>query len=109
MSSGQYRDELQLLVPTQTDDGEGGQVVSWPDDGPQIWARVRPLSAREQAVAGAVQTLATHRVETYFDSRIVNEARFARIAPSGRQLQIVGIRDNDGTQRWLEIDCSEVL
>ena len=107
--SGRMRDLLRLLVPTATDDGEGGQSVTWPTTGVEFWGDVVPITARESEIAGAVQSLATHRVSTYYDARITGTSRLARVAPSGVTLQILGVRDQDGRQRMLEIDCSEVI
>ena len=108
MSVGTFRHYLRVRIPTTTDDGEGGQSVTW-RNGAGIWADVRPVSAREQAIAGAVQSIASHRVFTHYDSRITVERRLARVAPEGTELQIVGVRDPDGKQRDLEIDCAEVV
>jgi SPP1 family predicted phage head-tail adaptor len=108
VSSGERRDYLRLRTPTTVDDGEGGQTVLWAD-GPFIWADMRPISAREQALAGAIQTIATHRLSIVYDARITGEGRFSRIAPTGPELQIVGVRDLDGRQRELEVDCAEVV
>jgi SPP1 family predicted phage head-tail adaptor len=103
------RDLLRLLVPTATDDGEGGQSVTWPTTGLEFWGDVVPITARESEIAGAVQSLATHRVSTYYDARITVTSRIARVAPLAVPLQILGVRDMDGRQRMLEIDCSEVI
>ena len=109
MSAGQLRDRVRLLVPVTTDDGEGGQSVTWPTTGPEFWAQVLPMTAREQEIAGAVQSLATHKVTMHYDTRITGTCRLARIAPSGVTLQILGVRDLDGLQRMLDVDCSELV
>ncbi len=108
MSAGQYRHSLAIRIPVTTDDGEGGQSIVW-TDGPQIWGNVLPISAREQSLAGAVQTLASYRVETHYDTRITGERRFKRLAPTGPELQILGVRDPDGKQRLMDVDCAEVV
>jgi SPP1 family predicted phage head-tail adaptor len=108
MSAGQLRHSLRIRIPVTTDDGEGGQSTTW-TDGPQLWADVLPVSAREQSLAGAVQTIASHRVSAYYDARITGERRFKRLAPTGPELQILGVRDPDGKQRWMEVDCAEVV
>ncbi len=102
------RHSVQLRIPVTTNDGEGGQTVTW-TDGPQLWANVLPISAREQSLAGAVQSLATYRVELNYDTRITGERRFKRLAPTGPELQILGVRDPDGRQRWMDVDCAEVV
>jgi SPP1 family predicted phage head-tail adaptor len=108
-SAGLMRDRVRLLVPVTTDDGEGGQSVTWPTTGPEFWAQVLPMTARESEIAGAVQSLATHRVTMHYDTRIVGTCRLQRIAPTGVTLQILGVRDLDGQQRTLDVDCSEVI
>lgn len=109
MGAGHFRHLVQLIIPVETDDGEGGQSVTWPGTGPEFWAQVVPMTARESEIAGAVQSLATHRVSMYYDARITGTSRLARVAPSGVTLQILGVRDLDGRQRMLELDCSEVI
>lgn len=108
MSAGTFRHRIQVQTPVAVDDGEGGQTVTW-EDGVALWADVQSVTANEQAIAGAVQTLGTHRVMTYFLSSLTTEQRFARLAPSGPTLQILGIRDVDGRQRWMDVDCAEVV
>ena len=49
------------------------------------------------------------KVTMHYDTRIVGTCRLARIAPSGITLQILGVRDLDGRQRMLDLDCSEVI
>ena len=105
---GTFRHYMRVRIPTPTDDGQGGQSVAW-TDGSSIWGDIRPVSAREQAIAGAIQTIATHRVTTHYDARLTVERRLARVAPEGTELQILGIRDPDGKQRVLELDCAEVV
>jgi SPP1 family predicted phage head-tail adaptor len=108
-SAGLMRDLVRLLVPVSADDGEGGQSVTWPTTGPELWAQVLPMTARESEIAGAVQSLATHRVTMHYDTRITGICRLQRIAPTGVTLQILGVRDLDGQQRTLDVDCSEVI
>lgn len=108
MSSGRFRHYTRLLIPTTSDDGVGGQNVTW-TNGPKLWGDLQPVSAREQAIAGAVQTIATHRFTTYYDLRITTERRLQRLAPTGLTLQILGVRDVEGLQRLMEIDCAEVV
>jgi hypothetical protein len=44
-----------------------------------------------------------------YDARVTGDKRLARIAPTGPELQILGVRDLDGRQRELEVDCAEVV
>ena len=108
MGVGRFIHYLRVRVPTLTDDGEGGQSPSWAD-GEALWANVEGISAREQAVVGALQKVATHRVTMHYTSDVTTDRRLARVAPEGSELQILGVRDKDGRQRWLEVDCAEVV
>lgn len=105
---GRMRHVVRLLTATTSDDGEGGQSVTWAQ-GPYLAAEIRPASAREQAIAGGVQTMASHILSMHYDSRITTLVRFARVDPAGNDLQVVGVRDQDGRQRFLDVDCMEVL
>lgn len=112
MSAGQRRHLVQLLLPVETDDGEGGQLVTWDTErslGPQLWGNILPVSAREQAISGALQSIVTFRSEFAYDLRITTTRRFRRIDPCGPDLQILGVRDPDGLKRRLEVDLSEVV
>ena len=102
------RHYVRVRIPTVTDDGEGGQTVTW-KNGPGLWADIRPVSAREQAIAGAVQSIASHRLFMHYDTRITIDRRIARVSPAGSELQILGIRDPTGRQREIEVDCAEVV
>lgn len=108
MSAGQLRHYIRIRIPADVDDGEGGQAVTW-RNGPTLWANIEPVSAREQSLAGAVQTIATHRISIRYDARVTGARRLARIKPSGPELQILGVRDPDGRQWWMEVDCAEVV
>jgi len=46
--------------------------VTWPTTGPEFWAQVLPMTAREQEIAGAVQSLATHKVTMHYDNSTAN-------------------------------------
>lgn len=65
MRAGQMRTLLQPQAPTRVSDGAGGFLDGWADVGPQLWARVEPVSAREQLraqiVASEVNTRITMR------------------------------------------------
>lgn len=113
MHAGQMRDWVEILTPSVIDDGRGGQTVVYPTSGPAIAAYIRAASNREQAEAGALQTVATHILEVYPDPRITADKR---LKPVGRTLaggvrptlEIVGIRE-ENTRSVLTLDCAEVI
>lgn len=109
MSAGGDRHIVRLREPTEVDDTKGGKVLGFTDDGPLLFCEVRDVTAREQAIAGAVQGLATQQVSLPYTPRITTECRLARVLPTGKDLQILGIRDLDGRQWRLVLDCSEAV
>lgn len=108
MSVGTMRHLVRVVIPAGTDDGAGGQTGS-DTYGPDLWADIRPVSAREQAIAGAVQSIATHRLYLHYDARVTVPRHLDRLKPAGTRLRIVGVRDPDGRQRFLEVDCAEAI
>ena len=67
------------------------------------------MTAREQAIASAIQVVGTHVVSLPYEAAITTECRLARVQPEGTTLQILGVRDPDGRQRDMELDCSELV
>lgn len=108
MSAGKMRHLVRLRVPADVDDGAGGQVGGF-IDGPLLWVRIFDASAREQAIAGGIQTMGSHLVDLYFNTTITTSCRLRRVMPTGPALQILGIRNPDETQRMMQLDCSEAV
>ena len=107
MSIGSFRHLVRVRVPTTSDDGTGGQTVTW-GNGPTIFGELRPATAREQAIAGAVQTIATHVFSTHYDARVTVLRRLLPLSPEGAELQVLGVRP-DTRRMFMDVDCSEVV
>lgn len=103
------REYVLVLTPTTSDDGEGGQSVDW-DTAPAVagFAEIRSATAREQAIAGSVQSVVSHTVRMHYDTRITTTKRIERVR-DGLTLEILGQRDPDGRQREWELFCAEVI
>lgn len=108
MSVGQYTQRYTVQAPTATDDGSGGQSVVWRTV-VTIWARVRAVSSREQAQAGALQVLGTYQVLTHYSSALATTQRLVPKGWTGPTLEILGVRDPDGGRKDLWIDAAEVI
>ncbi|PZP84214.1 MAG: hypothetical protein DI582_09375 [Azospirillum brasilense] len=63
-TAARLNERLTIEQPTHTDDGQGGQVVSWGTLG-ECWAAVTPVygSGRETARAGQAEAVAGYRVQ----------------------------------------------
>lgn len=109
MSVGQFTKLWTLQRPVTTADDAGGQAVSSYAKVQMVWGRLQSISAREQAQAGALQTVATHRVTTHYSSAIATTQRLTPKGWTGATLEILGVRDPTGAERELELDCAEVV
>jgi SPP1 family predicted phage head-tail adaptor len=108
VSLGQYTKRYLVQAPTATDDNAGGQTVTW-GTVLTIWASVRSVSSREQAQAGGLQVIGTHRVATHYADAITPTTRLVPKGWTGPTLEVLGVRDFDGSQRELWLDCAEVI
>lgn len=109
MSVGQYTKRYTVKRPVTTDDGAGGQQEGTPVTVATIWARVRAVSNRELAQAQAVQTLGTYQVSTHYSGDLATTQRLVPKGWTGPTLEIIGLRDPDGRQRELWLDCVEAI
>lgn len=89
-----------------SDDGRGGETVSWPDVGDD-WFSVESLGTREFLQAGALQNAMGHTVRCRYRSDLTVKHRLYWIARS-LVLSVVSLRDPDGRGRELELECFEV-
>jgi SPP1 family predicted phage head-tail adaptor len=108
VSVGQYRKLFTVQAPVTTDDGSGGQSVTW-SAVRTVWANVEALSMREQAQAGALQVLASRRVITHYSGAIQTTHRLVPKGWTGTTLEVLGVSDPDGQSRELWLDCAEVI
>lgn len=81
--------------------------MTW-SNGPMIYGELRPATAREQAIAGAVQTIATHVFSTHYDARVTVLRRLLPVAPEGAEMQVVGVRP-DAKRMFMDVDCVEAV
>jgi SPP1 family predicted phage head-tail adaptor len=107
-SAGEKRHWVRLRVPYTSDDGKGGQTETFADD-MLLAALVRDVTGREQSIAGTIQSMATHVVEIGYHPSVTGACRLRRIDPQGPDLQILGVRNPDGKQREMHLDCSEAV
>jgi SPP1 family predicted phage head-tail adaptor len=109
VSLGQYTQRYEVTRAVTADDGSGGQTVSSWAVVTTIWARLRAVSSREQAQAGAVQAVGTYQLMTHYTSAITSAHRLVPKGWTGATLEIVGVRDPDGHRRDLWIDAVEAV
>ena len=99
---GQFRNRIEILTPSRTDDGAGGGSVAWLP-GPEIWARVERLSSTQDFAGDRNNRL----------KRVAATIRHRTDVALGHQIlfdfvvyEIVSIEDDDPGRRLILI-CEE--
>jgi SPP1 family predicted phage head-tail adaptor len=105
--AGKRNRRVAILTATTSDDGRGGQAVTWTPvaSAPTAWASIRALSGTEFLQAGALQNSMTHLVE--MDSRLGVTIKHRLYWPlKSKTFEIVGTRDSE-TDYGIEFECNE--
>jgi SPP1 family predicted phage head-tail adaptor len=87
IAAGELSELITLERPVKTTDSAGGEVVEW-EEVAEVWARVLPMSAREQAAAPQVIGIGAY---TYTIRRFDLIDETWRIKHGERILSVTGI------------------
>lgn len=94
---------LRLERPVERPDGQGGATVDF-ETVADLWARIEPLTADVEEVAGAGRVIVTHHVWLRFRTEV---AAGMRLIKGTRRFAIESVRDPDETGRFLLCRCRE--
>lgn len=94
---------LDLEMPQDVVDGQGGAIRSWVISA-SMWARIEPVSFVVTEAAGAETGHVSHRIWVRFRDGIAAGQRFRK---GGRVFLIRLVRDPDETRRYLICQCEE--
>lgn len=100
---GQMSARLRLERPVATPDGQGGATIAF-EPVAEFWARIEPLAAAPEEMAGAGCVTVTHAVWLRFRTDV---AVGMRLVKGNRHLAIESLRDPDETGRYLLCRCRE--
>jgi SPP1 family predicted phage head-tail adaptor len=100
---GWLRRRVTVESAAGTGDGAGGETPAW-DTVATVWARVEPVSAGEQVVAGHLAGVVTHEVTLRWRGDV---AGGMRIAYRGRTFRVLAVHDPDETRRYLVARTTE--
>lgn len=98
---GEMRERVTLQSPLPVADGAGGAVPGW-SEGISLWAKVEELGGSESVSAERLAARARLRVTIRRRSDITTEMRLLWKA---RAYDIRALRDVDGRNRFLILDC----
>jgi SPP1 family predicted phage head-tail adaptor len=91
--------------PVVTQDVSGQPVVSWLEHG-RRWAAVTQLAGRELSYAKQALAQSTWRITLRYDEDILPTWRCIH---EGRTMEIEACVDPDGGEKWLDLNCFEVV
>ena len=94
---------LRLERPVESPDGQGGATVGF-ETVADLWARIEPLAADVEEVAGAGRVLVSHHVWIRFRTDV---AAGMRLIKGTRRFAVESLRDPDETGRYLLCRCRE--
>lgn len=99
----ELRHRITIQQMSRTTDGQGGWTESWADFA-TVWAKVKPMSAKERTFSQQIQENVTHKIVIRWLADVDSEMR---ISFEGRIFQIKGkIREDE--RRWfMEIMAEE--
>ncbi len=100
---GWLRHRVSVEQQADSADGAGGEAVAWSSLA-DLWARIEPVSAKEEAVAGHIAGVLTHTVTLRWRSDITGAMR---VTYHGRTFRILAVYDPDETGRYLVADVAE--
>jgi SPP1 family predicted phage head-tail adaptor len=100
---GQFTARLDLEQPQPSPDGHGGAEISW-SIAATLWARIEPVTAGFEEVAGQIRGTFTHRIWIRARDSVAEGMRFRK---GVRTFTIRAIRDPDDSRRYLVCLCQE--
>ncbi len=108
MNAGLLNKRIVLQSPSGSRDALGERSTSWVDVA-TVWARIRPLSAREASIAGQRQSAASHVVEIRHSSTVSTLDASWRVKFGDRVLAIDGVLNPEESSEKLMLYCVEGL
>jgi SPP1 family predicted phage head-tail adaptor len=101
---GEFRTPLVLQSQNTTGKSTLGQPITAWTDVATIWAKVSPLSAREQWYAQQTHATTSHQVTMRYDSRVTPTCR---LKMGDRIFNIDGSRNVDERNVYMIVGCTE--
>lgn len=98
------RHRVTLQSNARADDGGGGGVAYWIDEG-TVWARVAPLSGYQRLAAEQLQATVTHTITIRY-----RDAVYAgmHVKFGTRIFDVKAVIDGEERHRWLALMCEEI-
>lgn len=108
MRAGQLRERVTIQQQATVADSQGGRAVTWGALA-TVWARVEPLSAREQLQAQSLGSRVAYRVTLRQRGDVTPAMRLSwtPFGGSAKTLEIHGVLQGE-RHDFVTLDCGEV-
>ena len=103
--AGQLRHRITLQSVSTTPDSSGDRVEAFATFA-TVWARVEPLTGREQFIAQQIQSETNYRVEIRYRAGVVATMR---VLFGGRTFEVVSVLNVGERNSDLHLMCRELL
>ncbi len=103
MSIGDLRHKIQIQEPIRSEDGGGGGEIAWRYVA-EVWAKIVPISGREDVNAEKRRGRISHMVTLRWRQGV---RPTQRIVHGTRVLHIESVNDPGERRRWLICGCVE--
>lgn len=100
---GKMRERVTLQQESPTADGGGGYALAWTDIA-TVWAKVEPLSGREQIEASKLQGVVQYRIMIRYRSDVVPGMR---LSWGGVYFNIRAVICEEERDRFLQLTCEK--
>lgn len=103
--AGDLRERVTITLPIDGRDSVGGLVRSWSPLA-TVWARVKPMSEREQWHREQIQSTAQWAITIRYRDDVTTKQR---VSWRGRRFEVVGVQNADERRRFLRLACDELF
>ncbi len=103
MRIAELRHKIQIQEPERTEDGGGGAEIVWRIVA-DVWAKVEPVSGREEVNADKRRGQISHKLTIRWRPGM---GPVQRLVHGGRVLEILSVYDPGERRRWLACACVE--
>lgn len=101
---GKLRHQITIQTPTRVANETGGFTQTWAAFASNLWAEIKPASARERMFADKLQHLVTHKIRIRYYASITSKMR---VSFGSRTFQIHGILNDEERGIWTDLICEE--
>lgn len=106
--AGQLTRRMRLLNPVDKTDARGTTKANYKQDGPEVYAYIRPVGSDEPTIAEQHQGVVSHVINVYHTARITLRTVLEAVLDD-RTFEVKGKINVEERDRYLELHCREKI